>query len=95
MVISGILLIIGMANLPEGFNIFLRILTTICSVLVIIREIKSRFSLWIIIFAGIAVLFNPFFPIEPKDFLIRALIYIISGFIFILKASVPEEHLNL
>lgn len=61
--ISAILLIMACFPLPYGYYTFLRIAITIVSVICIVQNIHEGFATQNIIWAIIAILFNPIIPI--------------------------------
>lgn len=54
--------VVAVFPLPYGFYTFLRLAITGCAVLAALELKGNRNSIWII-FAGIAMLFNPVFPV--------------------------------
>lgn len=80
------LLMLGVANLPIGFYTLLRIVVTIGSVTVVIKEFENGFSVWIIVFGFIAVLFNPIIPVYLHDKTGWMPIDIICSVVFLIRA---------
>lgn len=62
--IAAILLSIGCFRLPMGYYTFLRIVACIIAILAIISNKEEGFGWCNIVFAIVAVLFNPIFPIH-------------------------------
>lgn len=86
--VPAAILIIGVFNLPIGYYTLLRIIVTICALIIVYDEFQmNEFSLWMISFALIAIVFNPIFPIYlhqksiwmPID-LITAILFIVYTF---------------
>lgn len=86
LLISAVLLFIGAANLPIGYYSFLRIAITIASAIVMFNEYKGDINIWIILFGGILILFNPISPIYLHDKGTWMVLDIIAGLIFGIKA---------
>jgi len=61
--IGIILLLIAIPELPYGYYTFLRIVITILSVYIIFVALGSDRVGWSWIFGGVAILFNPLFPV--------------------------------
>jgi len=95
LIATGILLVVGAADLPAGYYTFLRIVVTITSGVLVFTEIKSGFNFWVIVFCLTAILFNPVIPVHFNDKTIWAVTDFICGVIFIVKASLPQKHLEL
>jgi len=82
--IGVILLLIAIPELPYGYYTFLRIAITILSVYMIFVAMGSNKVGWGWIFGGIAILFNPLFPVYlTKE--IWVVIDIVVGLIFIIS----------
>lgn len=86
LIICAALLFIGLINLPIGYYTLLRIVVTIGSVAVIVKELKNGINVWVITFGLIAILFNPLIPIYLNDKSVWMPIDIISGIIFVIKS---------
>ena len=84
--ICGILLFIACARLPIGYYMVLRIAVATGAGLVIINEYKGGFSLWVVVFGLIAIVFNPLFPVYLQKKSIWIPIDIICGILFIAKS---------
>lgn len=89
--IPAISLFVGLADLPIGYYTFMRIIVFIASCILVHINYKERntVDLWVVLFALIAILFNPIFPIylHDKDLwaildIICAVIYIVNGAIY-------------
>jgi hypothetical protein len=80
-------LLIALFPLPIEYYTFLRILTSIGAVTVLVNEMKRDVNLTGILFIAVLILFNPIFPIYlykkylwmPLDILTAAL-FLIYGF---------------
>lgn len=98
-VISGIaacgLLLLGTQNLPYGYYQFLRIAVTITAVVYAVGLHRRKFRVLPVIFAGVAILFNPFWPVGFAREL-WALIDLITAFFWgsvaFRVAKLPVEH---
>lgn len=82
-VLSGIaacgLLLLGTQNLPYGYYQFLRIAVSIIAVVYAVGLYQRQFKVLPLIFAGMAILFNPFWPVGfTKE--LWALIDLVAGF---------------
>lgn len=62
-ILCCILLLAAVARLPIGYYTFLRIAVTFGALAVIISEMTKSIGLWIIVFALIAIVFNPVIPV--------------------------------
>lgn len=82
----AVILIIGLMNLPIGYYTFLRIAVTIGAVAVIYRELREEFTLWVILFGLIAILFNPVFPVYLHSRSVWRVIDLLAAIPFLLKA---------
>lgn len=93
--ICGVFLFIGVANLPIGYYTFLRIIITVVALVIIIVEHKNGLSFWNIVFALIAILFNPLFPVYINDKETWNIIDIICGALFMIRASKYEKTISI
>jgi hypothetical protein len=84
--ICGILLFIACAQLPIGYYMALRIAVATGAGLIIINEYKDGFSLWIIVFGLIAIVFNPLVPFYLQRKSAWIPVDIVCGILFIAKA---------
>ncbi len=64
LVIVAILLAIGCFSLPIGYYTFLRIVVFVVAILAIIANMEDGFNWCNIVFAIVAILFNPIIPIH-------------------------------
>jgi len=95
-IVCACLLFIAVLKLPIAYYTFLRVIVCIGALLVIVAQ-KERRVLWTVVFAIIAILFNPIVPIYLyiKAFWIP--VDIISGVLFLLVSFMkkvkiqPEE----
>lgn len=85
------LLFLGLADLPNGYFTFLRIVVTISSVAVVVTEFKNGLNFWVITFGLIAILFNPLIPVYLNDKSAWMPIDIISGIIFVIKSFTLKQ----
>lgn len=81
------LLLIGLANLPGGYYVLLRIVISVIGAIVCIAEYntKKTINLWVILYAALVILFNPIIPIYLYDKDIWAPIDIMSSILFLAK----------
>jgi len=79
----AILLLIALAPLPIGYYTFLRIGVTFASVVIISKEYKEGLSSWLLFFGGLAILFNPIFPIYLNQKSFWMPIDIVAAILFI------------
>lgn len=81
------LLLIGLADLPAGYYVLLRIVVSITGVIVCAAEYntKKAVNLWVILYAVLVVLFNPVIPIYLYDKDIWIPIDIISSILILAK----------
>lgn len=86
-IIPAVFLLIGLADLPIGYYTFLRIVVFIASCLLSLKTYneKNKLSLWTIIFAFTAILFNPLIPVYLYDKEIWSILDIIVAVIFIIN----------
>ncbi|MBW6490447.1 MAG: hypothetical protein K0B15_04540 [Lentimicrobium sp.] len=82
----AIILIAGMLNLPIGYYTFMRIAVTIGAGVFIFRELKEEFTLWVILFGIIAIVFNPVFPVYLHSRSAWRVIDLLAAIPFLLKA---------
>lgn len=82
-------LFLALAELPMGYFTFLRIVTTIGAIILAVRayQHKNEFNFWSVVFALVAVLFNPIIPVYLHDKsawmpidAIAGLLFLINGF---------------
>lgn len=88
------LLFIGLLNLPIGYYTLLRIVVTIGSVALVIKEFENGLNFWVITFGLIAILFNPLIPVYLNDKSAWMPIDIISGIIFIIKSFILKQNIK-
>jgi hypothetical protein len=84
--ICSALLFLAIADLPIGYYTLLRIVVTITSILIFIRDFENGINLWSIIFGIVAVLFNPLIPIYLIDKNIWIPIDLAAGCLFFVKS---------
>lgn len=56
-------LVLAIFRFPIGYYTFLRIAITLGAILILLDELKREFNLWVLLFGGVAILFNPILPI--------------------------------
>jgi hypothetical protein len=79
-------LLLAITNLPIGYFTFLRIVVTICSVIVVVKDAEKGINLWVISFGITAIIFNPLVPVYLQDKSIWIPIDIASAVLFFSKA---------
>jgi hypothetical protein len=90
-------LFLALAPLPSLYYHLLRFLVTIAALLVAKHEWEKEYAvgIWLIIFAAIAVLFNPVFPVYLYSRSLWASIDILCALIFMIKATLyPKSPKN-
>jgi hypothetical protein len=94
MILCGILLLVGIADMPIGYYTLLRLVVTIGSVAVVVAEMEKGITPWVIAFGLLALLFNPFIPVYLNDKDAWVPIDLIGGVLFFIKAysRSPKEH---
>ena len=94
MVLCGILLLVGIADMPIGYYTLLRLVVTIGSVAVVVAEMEKGITPWVIAFGLLALLFNPIIPVYLNDKDAWVPIDLIGGVLFFIKAygRSPKEH---
>lgn len=83
--IPAAFLLLGIADLPIGYYTFLRIVVFISSCLVAMGSYAQgdKLNLGVILFAVIALLFNPFIPVYLHDKEAWSVIDSITGVIYV------------
>ena len=61
--VAGFLCLVAVFPLPYGFYSFLRLAVTVASIIAALELKKENNFLWVL-FGGIALLFNPLFPVH-------------------------------
>jgi len=65
--VAGAMLLIGIADLPYGYYTFLRIVVFVVSLYSVYQIKDSEKNVWILLYVGLAILFNPIIPIHLYD----------------------------
>lgn len=80
-------IILGIALLPisGGFYTLVRIIVTIGAVAATIQNSSNGINIWSIIYGGMAILFNPLFPVYLHDKGAWVMIDIIAIILFIIQ----------
>ena len=88
--IPAAFLLLGVADFPIGYYTFMRIVVFIASCMIISINYKThnKINLWIVLFALIAILFNPIIPIYLHDKDIWAILDIVGAIIFIIDGII-------
>lgn len=88
--IASAMLFLAVANLPYGYYRFLRIVITLIAGVSAYNSYKKENYILFIAFLGIAILFNPIFPIYlSKDIWVP--IDVITGLFFGITAFLKER----
>lgn len=95
LVICGIFLFIGIANLPTEYYTFLRIVVTITAFVVFAVEYKKGLSFWNLTLLIIAIVFHPLIPVYLNDINTWKIIDFICGGLFMYKASLYGKTLSI
>jgi hypothetical protein len=85
LLVVAALLFLALAKLPIGYYTFLRIAVTIVSGIIVAEELKNGINTSVIVFAIIAILFNPIIPIYIGSKSSWMPIDVICGIVFIVK----------
>lgn len=85
------LLFLGLIDLPIGYYTLLRIVVTIGSVAVVVKEFENGLNFWVITFGLIAILFNPLIPVYLNDKSAWMPIDFIGGIIFVIKSFTLKQ----
>ena len=80
-------IILGIALLPisGGFYTLVRIIVTISAIAATIQNSSNGINIWSIIYGGMAILFNPLFPVYLHDKGAWVMIDIIAIVLFIIQ----------
>jgi len=91
MLICSGLLLIGLAELPIGFYTLLRIVVTIGSITVVVKEFENGFNFWVIAFGLTAIVFNPLIPVYLHDKGVWLPVDIVCSILFLVKAFTNKQ----
>ncbi len=91
--LCAVVVLLGCLQLPLGYFTFLRIVVTIGAVTIFVREVKNVLNLYATLFLGIAILFNPIFPIYLYQKAVLIPLDICAGFMF-LVSTFKEKSIN-
>ena len=94
-IVCGILLLLGIAQLPIGYYTFLRIAVTLCAIGIIVTEIKKTNALRLILFVIIVVVFNPVIPVYLYQKTIWIPIDVAAAVVFIVYGLKYKKHQNV
>jgi hypothetical protein len=94
LLICAAVLFFGTLHMPIEFYSLLRIVVFIGSIAVIMNELGKGFSIWILVFGFLALLFNPFLPVYLKSKSIWILIDLLAGLLFLVKVYFPVGKKN-
>ncbi|WP_340066388.1 DUF6804 family protein [Ascidiimonas aurantiaca] len=79
---SGMLILAAIIDLPEAYYFFLRILVFASALWVIFRRLDKK-AHWVVLFALVATLYNPFMPIDFNLETLWIIMYLITAIMFI------------
>lgn len=65
--IAAIAIVIGVFKMPYGYYMFLRILVSVVSVIIIANRYSVDIDQWVIGFGLVLILFNPVFPVHFRS----------------------------
>lgn len=57
--IAAGMLVLALAELPYGYYSVLRIVVSLSAIYGLVKAIESKSEVWVVVLAGIAILFNP------------------------------------
>ena len=80
-----IILGIALLSISGGFYTLVRIIVTISAVAATIQNSSNGINIWSIIYGGMAILFNPLFPVYLHDKGAWVMIDIIAIILFIIQ----------
>lgn len=80
-----IILGIALLSISGGFYTLVRIIVTIGAVAATIQNSSNGINIWSIIYGGMAILFNPLFPVYLHDKGAWVMIDIIAIILFIIQ----------
>ena len=86
----AVLLLVALAPMPSEYYTYLRIPVTVAAAIIVIRELNSGLSVWLIAFLITAIIFNPIFPIYFYEKAIWLPIDILAAFIFLLYTVMKD-----
>ena len=79
------LLLLGMADLPGGYYLLVRVVVTVGAVWLVVKEPVKDVNLWRVVFGVIAILFNPIIPIYLHDKGVWQVIDLVAAVLFLIK----------
>ncbi len=85
-ILCGVLLSVGIADMPIGYYTLLRLVVTIGSVAVLVTEIEKGITPWVLAFGLLALVFNPIIPVYLNDKDAWMPIDLIGAVLFFVKA---------
>lgn len=89
---SGILLILGILTFwPYGYYILLRWIVCGAAVANAIGFSKSKLTGWVLVFASIALIFNPIFPVFMNKSSWVAIDFVAATLFFLAAYSIKEK----
>ena len=91
LLICSCLLLIGLMNLPIGFYTVLRIVVTIGSIAVVVKEFENGINFWVITFGMTAIIFNPIIPVYLHDKVVWMPVDLLCAIMFLIKAFQSKQ----
>ncbi len=88
--LCAILLFLAVLKLPMEYYRFLRVIVFVGALLIVIKNYKEQLF-WVFLFIGIAILFNPVFPIYLYKHSIWMPIDIVVGILFLLDCFLIQK----
>ena len=76
---------IGLFPMPYGYYFLSRIVVCVCAIFFASQLYKAREHNSVYIFGGIAILYNPLFPIHLGDKSMWIVVNIITGILFLIN----------
>lgn len=86
-------LLLGIADMPMGYYTFMRIVVFLAGIFAAFMSYSENESInfWTIIFALVAILFNPIIPVYLHDKEVWAILDSIGAVIFIIKGIIVHK----
>lgn len=86
-------LLLGIADMPMGYYTFMRIVVFLAGIFAAFMSYseKEGINIWTVIFALVAILFNPIIPVYLHDKEVWAILDFISAGIFIIKGIIAHK----
>ena len=100
-IISIIMLVLAIPDMPYGYYTFLRIIICISAIINVVYLLGKNKIIFMVIFGLIAILFNPIIKVtfEKETWviidMIVALIYLINAILLFYKSIQSNKHINI